>query len=37
MRFISQAGPCAPIHFVLPLLGSAVAFMSLISCSMSSP
>nr|WP_283826971.1 hypothetical protein [Bradyrhizobium diazoefficiens] len=31
MSFFNRSGPCAPIHLVLPLLGSAVAFLSLIS------
>jgi hypothetical protein len=31
MSFFNRSGPCAPIHGVLPLLGSAVAFLSLIS------
>jgi hypothetical protein len=31
MSFFNRSSPCAPIHLVLPLLGSAVAFLSLIS------
>jgi hypothetical protein len=31
MSFFNRSAPCAPIHLVLPLLGSAVAFLSLIS------
>lgn len=31
MSFFNRSGPCAPIHLALPLLGSAVAFLSLIS------
>jgi hypothetical protein len=31
MNFLDRSGPCAPIHMVLPMLGSAVAFLSLMS------
>jgi len=31
MSLFNRSGPCAPIHLVLPLLGSAAAFLSLIS------
>lgn len=31
MSLFNRSSPCAPIHLVLPLLGSAVAFLSLIS------
>jgi hypothetical protein len=31
MNAFDRSGLCAPIHMVMPLLGSAVAFLSLIS------
>jgi hypothetical protein len=31
MNIFDRSGPCAPIHMVMPLFGSAVAFLSLIS------
>ena len=31
MNLFDRSGPCAPIHMVIPLLGSAVALLSLIS------
>jgi hypothetical protein len=31
MNVFDRSGPCAPIHMVMPLLGSAVAFLPLIS------
>lgn len=31
MSFFNRSGPCAPIHLAPPLLGSGVAFLSLIS------
>jgi hypothetical protein len=30
MNIFDRSGPCAPIHMVMPLLGSAVAFLPLI-------
>jgi hypothetical protein len=30
MNIFDRSGPCAPIHMVLPLFGSALAFLSLI-------
>ena len=31
MSFFDRSSPCALVHLILPLFGSAVAFMSLIS------